>query len=443
MKESIRRKEVLLRKGASSRAECALRSDVDRYVSANGAFLTPFLLQMEEARMYVDALFQQIGRMGVEAVLELSAQSVVGSAKHPGKRGGEIVRHGTQRGVIALEQRKLSVDRPRLRAKGVGRGGEIEIPAYLAMQNDSRMEGRIIDTLMRGVSTRNYEELLTEMAGTAGVSKSSISRKYIVASAKKIQELMERRFDDVNLLIVYIDGLIFAGHHVLMAVGVDEKGQKHALGFRQGSAENATVATELLQDIAGRGVSPDRKRLFVIDGSKALRKAINAVFGEDNPVQRCRLHKIRNVVDHLPKDMRDQVKRVMRAAFKLPYKEGLARLRQQASWLEQSHPSAAESLREGLDEMFTINKLDLSPSLLRCLASTNIIESPNSGIRQKTRRVTNWKGGQMVSRWAATALLATEKNFRKIMGYKDLWMLEASLNAISSAENFDTMRKVA
>jgi putative transposase len=183
----------------------------------------------------------------------------------------------------------------------------------------------------------------------------------------------------------------------------------------------------LLQDLVQRGLKTGRKYLFVIDGSKALRAAIEAVFGADNPVQRCRNHKLENVSSYLPEDLKPQVKAVMRAAFRLPAKEGMARLEKQAEWLEREYPSAATSLREGLAEMFTVTKLNLSASLARCLVSTNVIESPHSGVRLRTRRVCRWRDGKMVLRWAAAALLMTEKNFRRIMGYQDLWMLKAAL----------------
>jgi putative transposase len=205
------------------------------------------------------------------------------------------------------------------------------------------------------------------------------------------------------------------------------------LAIREGATENATVVKELLEDLVERGLKPEQKRLFVIDGSKALRAAINAVFGAHHPVQRCRAHKLRNVLDHLPKDQRDQVKSVMRAAWKLDAKGGMARLKKLAEWLEREYPSAAASVREGLDECFTINRLDVPPSLHRCLATTNLIESPHSGVRMRTRRVCRWRDGAMVKRWMAAAFLRTEKNFRKIMGYRDLWTLDAILNGSKSA----------
>ncbi len=189
-----------------------------------------------------------------------------------------------------------------------------------------------------------------------------------------------------------------------------------------------------------RGLDSGRRYLFVIDGSRALRCAIDKVFGKGSPVQRCRRHKIRNVCDRLPDDLAEQVKSVMQAAYRLPWEEGRVRLRKQAEWLEGLHPDAAASLREGLEETFTINRLELSSSLRLCLASTNLIESPHSGVRMRTRRVSRWKDSQMVLRWAASAFLETEKNFRRIQGYQDLWMLKAKLR---DEVSMDAKRKVA
>ncbi|NQT94271.1 MAG: transposase [Lentisphaerae bacterium] len=184
----------------------------------------------------------------------------------------------------------------------------------------------------------------------------------------------------------------------------------------------------LLESLVERGVNPDRRRLFVIDGSKALRSAIESVFGTGNSVQRCRNHKIENVVGYLPRELGDQVKSVMKAAYRLDADAGMAKLKQQARWLETEYPSAAASLLEGLAETFTINRLGLPVTLRRCLGTTNVVESPTSGVRVRTRRVTNWRHGQMVLRWAAAAYLDTEKSFRRIMGYRDLWILKAALD---------------
>jgi transposase-like protein len=255
-----------------------------------------------------------------------------------------------------------------------------------------------------------------------------VSRQVQQASAEALRELCERRFEEVDLLVIYVDGKRFGGHQVMCAIGVDTEGSKHVLGLTEGATENAVVVKGLLEELVERGVTPGRKRLFVIDGSKALRKAIEQVYGASNPVQRCRNHKRKNVLGYLPKEMQAQVAAVLRAAWKLEPKEGMARLRTQIEWLERMHPKAAASLREGLEETFAINHLGLSPMLRKCLATTNIIESSLSGVEGRTGRVTRWRSGEMALRWTGAAALETEKNFRKIIGHEDLWMLKAVLD---------------
>ena len=359
----------------------------------------------------------------------MSAEGVAGPKQAGKKREeGSVAWYGHQAGQVYLSDRKVRVERPRLRRKEGGQGAEVEVPAYEAMQQPGRLADRMLEILLAGVSTRNYERVIPAMADTVGVSKSAVSRETIHASTKVLTELMERRFDDVNLLVIYLDGMQMGRHHVLAGVGVDEEGKKHVLGVWHGASENGELAKALLRDLVDRGVKPDRRRLFVIDGSKALRKAIDEVYGADNPVQRCRNHKLRNVLGHLPKEDHDQVKAAIRAAWKLEAKEGQAKLEHLARWLERDHPSAATSLREGLGEMFTINRLGLPAALRRCLGTTNLIDSTHSGARQKTRRVTNWKNGEMALRWAAGAFIETEKSYRKILGYRHLWILKAHLD---------------
>ena len=253
---------------------------------------------------------------------------------------------------------------------------------------------------MAGVSTRKYGRVIGEMADTVGVSKSAVSRETVEASERVLKELMERRLDAWDLLVIYLDGIQMGSHHVLAAVGVDSDGKKHVLGVREGASENAEVTSALLEDLVERGLDPGRRRLFVIDGSKALRKAIEKVFGQRHPIQRCRNHKLRNVLGHLPKDQHPQVKAAFRAAMKLDAKQGEQKLEQLARWLERDHPSA----------------------------STNLIDSTHSGVRQKTRRVTHWKNGAMALRWAAASFVETEKSYRRIIGYHQLWMLRAHLD---------------
>jgi len=408
---------------------------IAEFLSQEGQLLLPFLDLICNAEQAVDEVIKVTGKAAVEAILLLSAQQVAGP-KQPGK-AKDINWHGWQPGVVSLAERKLRIEKPRLRRKGKGAGTEVPIPAYEAMATNGRITSRILEILMKGVSTRNYKEILPEMAETVGVSKSQISREFVAASEEQIKALCERRFDDVDILAIYLDGIQFNDCHVIVALGVDSGGCKHVLGIREGASENKQVVMDLLTDMVERGVGPDRLRLFVIDGSKALRQAIDAVYGSKNPVQRCRNHKIRNVMDYLPEDQKDQVKSAMTAAFLLDADKGTARLKQLAKWLEQEYPSAAASLLEGLDEMFTLNRLGLPSSLRRCLATTNVIESPNGGIRSRTGRVKNWRDHAMVVRWVAASLLDMEKRFRRIMGYQQLWMLDAKLKALAEEERLD------
>ena len=407
------------------------------FFSRNGQGLLPMVDLIEQSRLAVDELIDITGRATIEAVLQLSAEQVAGP-RTPGQRRTSPLWHGRQAGRVCLKERKLGVSKPRLRNK---RGGEVAIPAYETMQENG-MSTRMRDVLLRGISTRQYAEVLPEMASTCGVSKSNVSREAAEASAEALQELLERRFDEIDLLVIYIDGMQFGEHHIISAVGVDRSGHKHVLGIQQGATENTAAVGDLLEQLVVRGVDTKAKRLFVIDGAKALRAAINRVFGPQHPVQRCRNHKLRNVCDRLPEEQKEQVTAAMRASYKLGAKEGMARLRKLADWLEQESPAAANSLREGLEECFTINRLGIPSSLHRCLATTNVIESPQSGVRMRTRRVCRWRDAAMVERWAAASFLATEKNFRRIMGWKDLWQLEAILGRKRS-EDATTMQEVA
>ena len=417
--------------------------ELSDFLAKEGQLLLPMVQLIEDAEVAIDDLVDVMGRATIEAVLLMSAQQVAGP-KQQGKANPDRPVHwyGSQKGRVALRERQLKVDKPRLRSKQVGgRGGEVEVPAYEAMCKDGRLADRMLSILMHGVSTREYEKVLPEMAEQAGVSKSQVSRENIEAGARLLKELAERDFSDKDLLIIYVDGIQFGSYHVLAAVGVDAEGHKHVLGLRDGASENAQVVKGLLEDLVERGVKPDRRRLFVIDGSKALRMGIDQVYGSDNPVQRCRNHKRRNVLSHLPKDQHQQATATLKAAWKLDADEGCKKLEQYASWLGQEWPSAAGSIREGMSELFTVNRLELPVSLSRCLVTTNLIDSTHSGVRKRTNRVTNWQGGEMALRWAAAAFVETERSYRKIMGHTQLWMLKAHLDESIDKENVVTKRK--
>lgn len=406
--------------------------ELTEFLVRNGQALLPMLELIQQSRMAVDELIDVMGRGSIEAVLKLSARQVAGAPQQGKTREGDIGWHGTQPGRVCLKERQLRVNKPRLRRKGRGAGKEVPIPVYESMQQDTAMAERMLQILLNGVSTRRYQRVIPEMAKTAGVSRSTVSREAIEASEAALKQLLERRFDDVELLIIYIDGMHFQEQCVLAAVGVDVQGCKHVLALREGATENAEAAKDLLQHLVEHGVDPGRRRLFVIDGSKALRTAINAVFGAETPVQRCRNHKLRNVLGRLPREQQAQTASLMRAAWRMNQKDGMVKFRQIAGWLEHDYPEAAAALLEGLEECFTINRLDIPHSLHRCLATSNIVDNPHSGVRQRTRRVCRWRPG-MPARWSAAAFLELEKSFRKIMGYRDLWALKAILDGSQPA----------
>ncbi|MBV9442820.1 MAG: transposase [Acidobacteriaceae bacterium] len=291
----------------------------------------------------------------------------------------------------------------------------MRVPAYESLQDKEATAQRMMGTLLGGVSTREYAEVLPEMAETAGVSRSSISRQAIEGSLERLREVRERRWEKTELLVLYIDGQRFGSHHVISAVGIDRAGIKHVLGIEVGATENAAAVKQLFTHLRDQGLPTNRKYLFVIDGAKALRAAIEEVFGSDQPVQRCRNHKMRNVLDELPKEEQPQALNLMRAAWRVSDPaEGRKRLEQLARFLEHEHESAARSLREGMAEMVTVQRLQLPPSLFKCLGTTNVIESPQSGVQKRTHNVTRWRTGEMVERWVASAWLLTENTSAKL-----------------------------
>ena len=407
------------------------RQELADWLAKDGQLLMPLVELLEKGERAIDEVIDVMGRATVEAVLRMSAEQVAGP-KEQGRRDAdrELYWHGVQAGRVALKERQLRVSKPRLRKKRPrgGESGEVEVPAYTALQADGRLADRMLELMLNGVSTRKYETVLPALADQAGISKSEVSRETVEAGTRVLRELAERDLNDLDVLVVYLDGIQFAQYHVLAAVGVDASGRKHVLGLCGGASENTTVTTELLEGLVARGLRADRRRLFVIDGAVALRNAIGQVFGSSSLVQRCRNHKLRNVLGHLPKEQHEQARSTLRAAWKLEADEGIRKLEQYASWLEREWPSAAASLREGLTELFTVNRLGLPKALRRCLTTTNIIDSSHSGVRRQTNRVTRWRNEEMAVRWAAVTFRETEKHYRRLTGYEHLWMLKAHLD---------------
>ena len=267
-----------------------------------------------------------------------------------------------------------------------------------------------------------------------GISKSTISERFVAGSTVKLEELTQRRLEGLELLVLMIDGVHFAEHVVLVAVGIDGQGNKHVLGLREGASENASACKELLAELIERGLKAERSLLVVIDGAKALHKAVTDTFGARVLIHRCQVHKKRNVLEQLPERMRASVKATINQAYALrDYKRAERLLENLARQLSRDYPGAAASLHEGLQESLSLMRLELPPSLERVLSSTNLIENLFSRVRQVAQRVKRWQGGTMILRWTAAGVLEAERSFRKVAGYQGLPMLMSKLRALDAA----------
>ena len=383
--------------------------------TAHPESMLPLLSMIGQAQLSIEDVLGRYSRQFIEQMLMMSALSVAG-AKHPGRQSGEIRWHGKQGGVVSTGTSKLKIMRPRLR----GPTGEVTLPGYAQMAGGDVLSQRIAGILANGVSTRKYARVMYGCADEMGIARSAVSRHFVKDSAQALGKLMARDFEETDLVAIYVDGIIVATHHVIAAIGVDATGVKHMLGIVSGSSENARVVKDLLTSLAERGVDLNLPRLWVIDGSKALRSGIDQMCGTAAQVQRCRIHKIRNVTERLPKAKAATTRWVMVQALKGDAEAGKKKLKAHAAHLKDLYPDAAGSLLEGLDEMFTINRLGVTGELARCLATTNIIESPNSQVRRVSGRVTNYRSVEMAMRWAAAGFLEAEKAFRKLRGHADI-----------------------
>jgi transposase-like protein len=285
-----------------------------------------------------------------------------------------------------------------------------------------------------GVSTRKYGRSLEDVdLKTRGTSKSAVSRRFVALTQARLDEMMKVDLSKIELAALMIDGIAVGEHVVLVALGIDVDGGKHIFGIHEGATENAAACTALLGNLRERGMRTDHTVLVTIDGSKALRKAVTAVFGKKAVVQRCQVHKSRNVVDHLPDSMHASVKDAMRQAYKAKGFAAAHRLLENlARSLQKDHPSAAASIREGLEETLTIKRFKLPDALARTLSTTNAIENVNSGIRRVCKRVTTWESGTMVLRWVGAAVVEHARGFRRVRGHAGMDLLVAALRALDA-----------
>ncbi len=364
--------------------------------------------------------------VGLGVLHEIMACEVDELAGAKGKHdpGRAAVRHGHEDGSVTLGGRRVPVSRPRVRTADGER--EVSLQTYRHFADRDPLTRVVLEQMLAGVSTRRFARTREPVGGeldaaARSASKSAVSREFVAKTAETLAELMRRRLDDVRLAVLMLDGIELKGRCNVVALGITTEGAKVPLGLWAGSTENATVATALLSDLVDRGLDASQGVLAVIDGSKALRKAIRDVLGHETPVQRCIRHKERNVLEHLPERDRAAVKRRLRQAWKLDdHAAARERLSSLAGELDRSHPGAAASLREGLEETLTVTRLGVRGGLKRTLASTNPCESMIECVRRSSRNVKRWQNGEMCLRWTAAGMLEAERQFRRIIGYQQL-----------------------
>lgn len=376
------------------------------------------------------------GKQVLAAMMEEDRVALCG-AKNVPDAGRTAVRGGTTRSSVVLSGQRIAVSKPRARSLG---GGELELPTFAWAANTDPLDMATAAAMAAGVSTRRYAgtlDKLPEREQPQSVSKSAVSRRWVALSQAQLHDWLSGSIAELDLPVVMIDGIHFRDRVILVALGIDSQGSKHVLGLREGSTEASRVVRSLLSDLIDRGLNADRARLWVIDGGKALRKAIVECFGPLALIQRCQEHKRRNVIEHLPQEMQASVGRALRDAWDSDNAELAKRqLERLAASLNARHPGAAASLREGLEDTLTVQTIGITGALYRTLRTTNPIENLNGSIGHFTRNVKRWRDGQMTLRWIAGALTDAQGRFRKLRGYRDMKALLAALEAKSTpAEN--------
>ena len=393
---------------------------------------TPVLGAFIDTRAAFHELCIQTGQEVLVAMMEADREALCGvKGRHQPERGAW--RAGSVGSRVTLGGRQIEL--PRLRVRDAE--GECSLSSFRWAAARDPLNAHTVDAIAAGVSTRKYPRTLDPLpAGMAeyAISRSDVSRRFVALSTARMHAFLSRPLHKLDIRVVFIDGKVFREHCMLVALGLDAKGRKHVLGLREGSTENATVATELIADLIERGLTAERALLFVIDGAKALRKAIREVYGDLGLVQRCQVHKQRNVLEHLPKELHPSIARALQEAWSAESATLAQRqLERLAGSLERAHPGAAASLREGLAETLTVQRLGIRGTLARTLATTNPIESLNAAITTFTRNVKRWRGGLMIQRWVSAALQDAEKRLRCVRGYRDMPHLAAALDARSPA----------
>jgi len=376
--------------------------------------MSPLLSEVAGA---IEETAAQAGLLMMKALIDEEVEQIAG-VRYGHQADRQTTRWGHDEGHVIFCGRKVAMPRPRVRSV---EGGEVPLQRYQAFAHPQRMQEAVSQRILRRVSTRDYAGVLDDVCEGYGIQKSSVSRHWKVASSQQLQEMLERPLGELDLCVLFLDGKEFHDFTLIVAVGVDRQGRKHVLGLWSGATENAEVCGALLDDLIARGLSTQKSYLFVLDGAKALKKAVTSRFGSKTLIQRCRVHKKRNVLKYLPKQYHGLLSMKLRMAWGMTeHDKAIKELRKVHDWLASINQAAAGSLEEGMEETLTINRLGLPSQLRRIFSSTNLIESCFSRAGDLCRGVKRWRDGNMARRWAASVLLEAQSRFRRIQAYSQL-----------------------
>lgn len=385
--------------------------------------MSPLLSEVAAA---IEQTAAQAGLLMMKALIDEEVEQMAG-VRYGHQADRQATRWGYEEGHVIFCGRKVAMPRPRVRSV---EGREVPLQRYQAFAHPERMEQAVSQRILRRVSTRDYAGALDEVCDGYGIQKSSVSRHWKAASSKQLKEMLERPLGELDLCVLFLDGKEFHDFTVVVAVGVDRQGHKHVLGLWSGATENSDVCGALLDDLIERGLSKDKPYLSVLDGAKALKKVVVSRFGSRALIQRCRVHKKRNIQNHLPKKYHGLLSLKLKMAWGMTeYDKALKELRKVHDWLASINQEAAASLNEGMQETLTVNRLNLPPQLRRIFSSTNPIESCFSRAGDLCRGVKRWRDGNMARRWAASVLLNAQSRFRRIQAYSQLPQL---INAMAT-----------
>lgn len=388
----------------------------------------PLVDLLVDARAELMELAVASGMKVLQVMLEEDRTAVCG-LRYAHRPDRQAVRAGTVPSEVVFGGRKVAIRRPRVRSHG----HEVPLPTFQAVADEDPLNRRVVEQMLLGVATRRYERSLEPVGDdvkTHGTSKSAVSRRFVARTTAQLNTWRSMPLDTLDLVALIVDSVHVAEHCVVVALGIDTTGKKHALGLWHGSTENTTVCQGLLANLQSRGLRTDRSLLVILDGSKALHRAVTDLFGQAALIQRCQVHKRRNVLEHLPERQRPWVRAILNRAYARPDVTTARRLLQDlARRLEDQYPSAAESVREGLDETLTVLTLGISDRLRHSLATTNAIESLLSRTRHVKRNVKRWRSGTMVVRWVAAGILEAAKGFRRLQGKPEMPKFVAALRA--------------